>query len=61
MFNFGSPWNVSAGQGSADLSELAKHYDDRHKEVEQERVVRLKKQKGSVYDMPLKEFYSSKT
>ncbi len=61
MFNFGSPFNVSAGQGSADLSELAKHYDDRHRELEQERVARLKKQKGSVYDMPLDRVDSLKT
>ena len=53
MFNFGSPFNVSAGHGTADLSELAKHYDDRDAEAEQERVARLQRQKGSVYDMPV--------
>jgi len=60
VFNGGSPWNVSAGQGSADLSALAKHYDDKHNEIEQERVARLKKQKGSVYDMPLENLGSSR-
>jgi len=50
-FNFGSPWNVSAGQGTADLSELAKFYEEKHKDAEQERIKRFKKQKGSVYDM----------
>jgi hypothetical protein len=61
MFNFGSPWNVSAGQGTADLSELAKHYDTAHKEIEQERVERLKKQKYSVYDMPSEAADSSRS
>ncbi|KAJ9615659.1 hypothetical protein H2200_001735 [Cladophialophora chaetospira] len=61
MFNTGSPWNVSAGQGSADLSALSQHYDDRYKDLEQERIARLKKQKGSVYDMPLARVDSSDT
>ena len=60
MFNFGSPWNVSAGHGTADLAALAKHYEETHKEVEQERIARFKKQKGSVYDIPLEGLDSSK-
>ncbi|EXJ74213.1 uncharacterized protein A1O5_02508 [Cladophialophora psammophila CBS 110553] len=50
-FNFGSPWNVSAGQGTADLSALTKYYEGKNKEAERERVERFKKQKGSVYDL----------
>lgn len=61
MFNFGSPYNVSAGQGTADLTELTKYYEDQHKEGEQERVARLKRQKGSVYDAPIESFTPSKS
>ncbi|ETI25821.1 hypothetical protein G647_02597 [Cladophialophora carrionii CBS 160.54] len=60
MFNFGSPWNVSAGHGTADLAALAKHYEEDHKKIEQERIARFQKQKGSVYDMPFEGFDSSR-
>ncbi|KAI1618578.1 hypothetical protein EDD37DRAFT_273305 [Exophiala viscosa] len=51
LFNAGSPYNVSAGQGSADLSELAKFYKQESEVAEQERVARLKRNNGvSVYD-----------
>ncbi|KIX01769.1 uncharacterized protein Z518_09496 [Rhinocladiella mackenziei CBS 650.93] len=50
-FNFGSPWNVSAGQGTADLTALAKFYEERNVRAEEERRQRLKKNNGhSVYD-----------
>ncbi|KAK4943981.1 hypothetical protein LTR10_016501 [Elasticomyces elasticus] len=50
-FNFGSPYNVAAGQGSADLSELAKFYQQESEVAEKERIERLKRNKGvSVYD-----------
>ncbi|EXJ86983.1 hypothetical protein A1O3_03940 [Capronia epimyces CBS 606.96] len=49
--NFGSPWNVSAGHGTADLSELAKFYEERDRKAEKDRLQRLKKNNGaSVYD-----------
>jgi len=60
MFNASSPWNVSAGHGSADLSALTKHYEEQQKEGEQERMARLQSQKGSVYDMPLASSDSSR-
>lgn len=43
------------------MTELAQHYNDRHQEAEQERIARLKKQKGSVYDMPLESVAPSKS
>ncbi|KIW56614.1 hypothetical protein PV05_05262 [Exophiala xenobiotica] len=50
-FNFGSPYNVSAGRDTADLSALAKFYQDEKEEAEQQRIERLKRNKGrSVYD-----------
>lgn len=49
--NAGSPWNVSAGHGTADLSALVKFYDEEHKQQEVERIQRLKKNNGvSIYD-----------
>lgn len=50
-FNVGSPYNVSAGNGSANLSALAKFYQDENKEAERLRVERLKRNNGvSAYD-----------
>ena len=50
-FNFGSPWNVSAGQGVADLAEVAKFYEEQNRQAEEQRIARMKKSKGvSVYD-----------
>ncbi|KAJ4515702.1 hypothetical protein HRR83_004590 [Exophiala dermatitidis] len=49
--NFGSPWNVSAGRGTADLSELAKFYEERDRKAERARLQRLKENNGvSIYD-----------
>jgi len=50
LLNAGSPYNVSAGNGVADLSALSQYYTDTHQEAEQERIVRLQKQNGSLYD-----------
>jgi hypothetical protein len=50
-FNFGSPWNISAGRGTADLSALTKFYQDEKEGAEQQRIERLKRNNGrSVYD-----------
>jgi len=51
FFNSSSPWNVSAGHG-ANLSALTKFYEDKHNAMEQERVEKQNKQKGSIYDTP---------
>ncbi|EXJ88192.1 hypothetical protein A1O1_05122 [Capronia coronata CBS 617.96] len=49
--NFGSPFNVSAGNGTADMSELVKFYQERDRKAEVERLQRLKKNNGvSIYD-----------
>jgi hypothetical protein len=51
MFNSGSPWNVAAGQGGADLSHLIEHYGAREKATEEGRIARLKDGKvTTVYD-----------
>ncbi|KEF60005.1 uncharacterized protein A1O9_04854 [Exophiala aquamarina CBS 119918] len=50
-FNHGSPWNVSAGQGGADLTALTKHYHEQAQAQEEARLARLKKGKVvSVYE-----------
>jgi hypothetical protein len=51
FFNSGSPWNISAGRGTADLSALTKFYQDEKEGAEQQRIERLKRNNGrSVYD-----------
>jgi len=42
MFNHGSPWNVVAGQGSADLTQLVSHYEAKHKKIEESRIGRMR-------------------
>ncbi|KIW20198.1 hypothetical protein PV08_00773 [Exophiala spinifera] len=50
LFNVGSPYNVSAGS-SANLSALAKFYQDENKEAERLRIERLKTNNGvSAYE-----------
>jgi hypothetical protein len=41
-FNFGSPYNISAGQGSANLSALVRHYDEKEQRQEEARLRRMK-------------------
>lgn len=41
FFNQGSPWNVAAGEGTADLSKLAEHFDKFNEQRESERVERM--------------------
>jgi hypothetical protein len=51
IFNAGSPWNVSAGHGRADLSAATQYYEQKNKDIEAERIERLTRNKGrSVYD-----------
>ena len=51
VFNSSSPWNVSAGQGGADLSRLTQHYTDKKKTTEEARLGRIKNGRiTSVYD-----------
>ena len=50
-FNTGSPINVSAGNGSADLKHVVAHYEARNKATEEKRVARMKDGKVvSIYD-----------
>lgn len=37
FFNHGSPWNVAAGQGTADLSKLQQHYEEQRRQLDVER------------------------
>ncbi|KAK5062478.1 hypothetical protein LTR84_004550 [Exophiala bonariae] len=51
VFNHGSPWNVAAGQGGADLNALTKFYHEKAQAQEEERLSRLKDGKVvSVYE-----------
>ena len=51
QFNAGSPWNVVAGEGGADLRELMKHYDEKAKKTEEARAARIVDGKvTTVYD-----------
>lgn len=51
MFNVGSPWNVVAGEGSANLEELVKHYENQREKQESARVARMRDGKVvTVYD-----------
>lgn len=50
-FNQGSPWNVAAGQGGADLNALTKYYHEKAQAQEEERLSRRKDGKVvSVYE-----------
>ncbi|PGH35205.1 hypothetical protein GX50_01901 [[Emmonsia] crescens] len=50
-FNSGSPMNVPAGNGSADLTAIVAHYEAKNKKIEEERVARMKDGKVvSIYD-----------
>ncbi|KAK2799014.1 hypothetical protein FQN50_008641 [Emmonsiellopsis sp. PD_5] len=51
VFNTGSPMNVPAGNGSADLTAVVSHYQMRNKKTEEQRVARMKDGKVvSLYD-----------
>ncbi|EEH17499.2 hypothetical protein PABG_00062 [Paracoccidioides brasiliensis Pb03] len=51
VFNTGSPMNVPAGNGSADLTAVVAHYNAKNKKTEQDRVARMKDGKVvSIYD-----------
>ena len=39
--NAGSPWNVAAGQGCADMSQLMEHLAKKEQQREEERVARM--------------------
>ena len=50
-FNQSSPWNVVAGEGGADMSELVQHYAKKDKEREASRLAQMKDGKVvTVYD-----------
>ncbi|PGH00388.1 hypothetical protein GX51_05796 [Blastomyces parvus] len=50
-FNTGSPMNVPAGNGSADLTAIVAHYQNQNKKIEEERVARMKDGKvTSIYE-----------
>jgi hypothetical protein len=42
MFNTGSPINVAAGAGQADLNELVQHYKAKHDAMEEKRLASMK-------------------
>jgi hypothetical protein len=51
IFNSGSPINVPAGNGGADLTAVVAHYERRRKAVEEYRAARMKDGKVvSIYD-----------
>jgi len=51
VFNSGSPINVPAGNGAADLTAVVAHYERRRNAIEQDRVARMKDGKVvSIYD-----------
>jgi hypothetical protein len=49
--NQSSPWNVVAGEGAADMSELMEHYAKKNKVQEETRLARVQAGKVvTVYD-----------
>ncbi|EDN06105.1 NADH-ubiquinone oxidoreductase [Histoplasma capsulatum] len=51
IFNTGSPMNVPAGNGSADLTSIVSHYQTKNRKIEEERVSRMKDGKVlSIYE-----------
>lgn len=38
IFNTGSPWNIPAGQGGANLDKLIAHYEKKNWEAEEAKV-----------------------
>ncbi|KAL1960812.1 hypothetical protein VTO42DRAFT_6642 [Malbranchea cinnamomea] len=42
VFNTGSPINVPAGNGSADLTAVVAHYERKNKTIEEQRVAQMK-------------------
>ena len=53
MFNTGSPINVAAGEGTADMEELMRYYKEKHEIMEEERLRGMKDGKvQSLYDGP---------
>ncbi|PGH10779.1 hypothetical protein AJ79_05252 [Helicocarpus griseus UAMH5409] len=51
IFNTGSPINVPAGNGSADLTKVVAHYQEKNRKTEEDRVARMKDGKViSLYD-----------
>ena len=51
MFNAGSPINVAAGEGKADMEELMRYYKEKNEILEQNRVADMKDGKVvSVYE-----------
>jgi hypothetical protein len=41
IFNTGSPYNVSAGQGARNMDELVAHYEKQNAEREEKRIKAL--------------------
>ena len=42
IFNTGSPWNIPAGQGGANLDKLIAHYERKNFEEEEKKVRTLR-------------------
>ena len=45
LFNTGSPWNVPAGQGGANLDKLIAHYEKKNFEEEEKKMRTLREGK----------------
>ncbi|KAI9876527.1 MAG: hypothetical protein M1830_006311 [Pleopsidium flavum] len=45
IFNTGSPWNIPAGQGGANLDKLIAHYEKKNVEAEERKVKTLREGK----------------
>lgn len=45
LFNTGSPWNIPAGQGGANLDKLIAHYERKNYEEEEKKVRTLREGK----------------
>lgn len=45
LFNTGSPWNIPAGQGGANLDKLIAHYERKNFEEEEKKVRTLREGK----------------
>ncbi|KAI9702055.1 MAG: hypothetical protein M1836_001399 [Candelina mexicana] len=45
IFNTGSPWNVPAGHGGANLDSLIAHYEKKNAENEEQKIKKLKEGK----------------
>ena len=43
MFNTGSPWNVIAGEGTADMRKLEAYYIEKRKSMEEAREAKMAK------------------